>query len=474
MAPHALVIPCPAVSHMLPMMQFSEKIASKGILVTFVNTQHSHAMMTEFLRLGDENRFHTGYDNLRFAQISDGLPLDFDRSAHFDEFLVSIDNMGGALEDLICELNQKDPPVTCIIADSFLPWTLDVAKKFDLTWVFFWTQSISVYAMYYHLPDIIANGHFPPKKSGNPMDTRVDYIPGLPSLQPQDLTSFIQTGDTSEFLLQLIIRQFKSIHQADWIIGNTVYELERGASDAVQLKAPICSVGPLLPLSDYLDLQLATRSIKNKKSSLRRESSCLSWLDSKPTSSVLYVSFGSVVHISKAQVEEIAMGLLESEQSFLWVIRPDVVNSDASDVLPKVFIEGTKDRGLLVPWAPQVSVLSHPSVGGFFSHCGWNSTLESLSLGVPLLTFPQWSDQYTNRMLIVDQWKIGLRLIPREDGIVERQEIAKAVKTLMQREEGNSMRKRAMELREISRRAVDEEGSSSETLQAFVDDMLTR
>lgn len=137
------------------------------------------------------------------------------------------------------------------------------------------------------------------------------------------------------------------------------------------------------------------------------------------------------------------------------------------DILPEGFLEKTKDRGLLVPWSPQILVLSHPSVGGFFTHGGWNSTVESLSLGVPMLVFPQGVEQSTNRMLVVNQWKIGLRLDScRDDAIIEGAEIARCVRALLKDEE---MRKRSSEVRETIMKAVGEGGSSWKNTKDFVD-----
>ncbi|KAH9302838.1 hypothetical protein KI387_014421, partial [Taxus chinensis] len=206
--------------HIVPMMVFAQKLAAaSNVIVTFVNTHDSQARMSKASSLPS---------NIRFVQISDGLPVDYDRSANFDQFTRSVDNMGDALTDLITELQKSDTPISCVIADSFLPWTFDVARKFHLPWVFFWTQSVAAYVFYTHLHQLISNGHFPPKKSD-----KIEYIAGLPTLQHEDLPSFIQTGDASDFVLQLIFRQFELVDKADWIVGNTIYELESEAADSM-------------------------------------------------------------------------------------------------------------------------------------------------------------------------------------------------------------------------------------------------
>jgi pathogen-inducible salicylic acid glucosyltransferase len=135
----------------------------------------------------------------------------------------------------------------------------------------------------------------------------------------------------------------------------------------------------------------------------------MDWLNTKEPASVVYVSFGSVVVLSKEQTQEIALGLKVSGHSFIWVIRPssskEEINSEEN--LPESFLTETSWQGLVVPWCPQLQVLSHASVGALMTHCGWNSTLESLSFGVPLLAVPQWSDQTTNSLYIAEKWKTG-------------------------------------------------------------------
>lgn len=302
---------------------------------------------------------------------------------------------------------------------------------------------------------------------------KIDYIPGLPTLDPEDLPSFVQKGQASDFVLQLIFCQFKLLGEADWVIGNSVYELEREASDAIQHIAPITSIGPLLPRALFEDKEHGNHKKSDDilvNSSLFKASECMPWLDCKPQFSVLYVSFGSLVNISESQLEEVAMGLLESGQFILWVVRFDLLRGKtASDILPGELLDECGDRMLIIPWAPQLWVLSHPAVGGFMCHCGWNSTTESVSLGVPVIAFPQWSDQYLNRKLVVQQWKVGLKLKAKsDDGLVDRKEIARGVRAIIQGQEGKDFRLTAQRLSKTIKEAVGEGGSSHNSLQAFL------
>ena len=206
-------------------------------------------------------------------------------------------------------------------------------------------------------------------------------------------------------------------------------------------------------------------------------SECLRWLDNNSRGSVLYVSFGSGGTLSCAQQGELALGLEMSGQKFLWVVRrpndeapnaaylSDKSQFDPSEVLPSGFLERTKGQGLVVPsWAPQTQILSHGAAGGFLTHCGWNSTLESVVFGVPLITWPLFAEQKTNAMILVEDKKVALRPKANENGLVEREEIAKVVKDLMEGEEGKRLGQRMRDLKDAASRALSKDGSSTVAL----------
>ncbi|EXB78531.1 UDP-glycosyltransferase 87A2 [Morus notabilis] len=222
-----------------------------------------------------------------------------------------------------------------------------------------------------------------------------------------------------------------------------------------QFPFPVYPIGPAIP---YLELDQHNSS----SSTSREEHDYFQWLNSQPSGSVLYISLGSFLSVSSAQMDEIAYGLCDSGVRFLWVAR-----SEASRLK-----EICGDLGLVVPWCDQLKVLCHSSVGGFWTHCGWNSLLEAVFGGVPMLTFPLFLDQFPNSRQIVEDWKIGWR-VERDTGnenLMKREEITKLVKRFMDHEssEGKEMRKRARELRDVCQRAIAKGGSSDENLDAFI------
>lgn len=239
------------------------------------------------------------------------------------------------------------------------------------------------------------------------------------------------------------------------IIWNSFEELEEESLAKVreELKVPIFPVGPL-----------HKTSATSPSSLLVQDQSCMDWLDKQVPNSVIYVSFGSIASIGKEELVETAWGLANSKQPFLWVIRRGSSGSGEVE-LPNGFLEETKDRGMVIEWAPQVEVLAHQAVGGFWTHCGWNSTLESISAGVPLLCCPCFGDQQGNARDISHSWKVGMEL---ENGLV-RGEIEKAVRKLMVGEEGKKMRERIKVLKESAEQSLREGGSSYQNLDKVVE-----
>ncbi|KAK3226656.1 hypothetical protein Dsin_006518 [Dipteronia sinensis] len=212
------------------------------------------------------------------------------------------------------------------------------------------------------------------------------------------------------------------------------------------------------------------------------EHKCLKWLDSRKSSSVLYVCFGSLSRIQPQQLMEIGLGMEASNFSFIWAIRKDHLTYQLEKWLAEEkFEERIQGRGLIVRgWAPQVSILSHPSVGGFLTHCGWNSTLEGISASKPMITWPMFAEQFFNEKLIVQVLKIGVRVgvevsmqweaERKVETLVKKEEIKKAIEKLMidEGKEGEERRNRARELGELAKNAVEEGGSSYMNVQLLI------
>ena len=199
-------------------------------------------------------------------------------------------------------------------------------------------------------------------------------------------------------------------------------------------------------------------------------SSCIEWLDKQPTESVLYVSFGSLASMDAKEFLEVAWGLANSGHPFLWVVREDSVQGfDGGPDFPNGFEAAVHGRGKVIRWAPQLEVLAHPAVGGFWTHNGWNSTLESISEGVPMICRPQFADQMMNTRYVVNTWGVGLEL----EGELERGKIEEAVRKLMKEKEGEEMRDRAKELKKTVADCLETGGTSQVAIDKLVDYILS-
>lgn len=460
--PHALIIAYPLQGHIIPVVHLAIKLASKGFTITFVNTESVHHQTSQAHNYSDDifaGARASGLD-IRYELVSDGLPVSFDRSLNHDQFMAALLHVLSAhVEELMQKLLHAGPPITCLITDTFFVWPSTIAKKFGIPYVSFWTEAAIIFTLYYHMDLLRKHGHFASTLE-NRKDT-ITYIPGVPMIQPTELISYLQETDTSSVVHQIIFKAFEEAKGADFVLCNTVHELEPETISALQKEKPFYAIGPIFPAG-------FTKSIV--ATSLWTESDCLQWLNSKPAGSVLYISFGSYAHVSKRDLEEMAYGILGSKTNFIWVLRPDIVSSDDPEPLPKGFLDESHGRGIVVQWCCQIEVLSHPSIGGFLTHCGWNSILESIWCAVPLLCFPLLTDQFTNRKLVVQDWRIGVGI--GELNTVGRKEVSKKIDSLMGGEIGDQARKEIKKVRKALESALAPNGSSQKNFDQFIKDLM--
>ena len=193
---------------------------------------------------------------------------------------------------------------------------------------------------------------------------------------------------------------------------------------------------------------------------------CIEWLNDKPKGSVVYVSFGSIAMLGGEQMEELAYGLNECSNYFLWVVR-----ASEEIKLPRGF-EKKSEKGLIVTWCSQLKVLAHEAIGCFVTHCGWNSTLETLCIGVPTIAIPHWSDQTTNAKLMADVWKIGIRAQTNEKKIVRRETLKQCIRDVMESEEGKVIKSNVIQWKTLALKAIGEGGSSYQNIIEFTNNLF--
>jgi len=285
----------------------------------------------------------------------------------------------------------------------------------------------------------------------------VDNIQGISSKHVLDLRTIFNGGEAR--VMQLTLESISWVPRAQYLLINSVYELESQALDALKAKLnlPIYPVGPSIPYFELKDNYCVTAGSDS--------TNYFQWLDSQPTGSVLYVSLGSFFSISSKQMDEIASGLRNSGVRYLWVSRGEALRLK----------ESCGEKGIVVPWCDQLQVLCHSSVGGFWTHCGWNSSLEAVFAGIPMLALPLFFDQVPNSKQIVENLRIGWQM-KKGEGIkilVKGEEITALVRRFMDTEnsEGKDMRRRAKMLQQLCGQAIAKDGSSDKNLDAFIRDI---
>lgn len=319
----------------------------------------------------------------------------------------------------------------------------------------------------------------------------VTCVPGMYPVPLGDYFSALLVNDLSNYLFQFFsCVQMDSLRNRDWILMNTFHELEAPIIDAFQQDTGInlTTIGPLVAIDMINHPEGGANSDNNNNNNSSdlthtgslwpvEESKCMAWLDKHNPKSVIYVSFGSLMHVTADKLQEFVLGLEDSQAPFLLVLRPNVVDGGrqnaVSEILPPGFEERTKSRSLIVSWAPQLRVLGHPATAGFVTHCGWNSMLESISMGIPMLGYPIAADQPTNNRYNVSVWKLGLEFERQPGGILDRHEVAAKVKALLMAKEGG-LTARALAWKEVAQKTVNKGGSSYHNTAAFVADMFRR
>nr|GMC95975.1 7-deoxyloganetic acid glucosyltransferase-like [Ipomoea batatas] len=445
------------------------------IHVTFLNTHHVHRRLLTFSDAGD--RF-SKYPNFRFATLPDGLPEDNPRTG--DQILELIECIEKFTSPLFREMLTAgaaglQSPVTYLLVDGIFTFAVDVAREIGVPLLYFDTISPCGLWSYMCVPKLIEAGELP--FPGNDLDSPINSAPGFGGiLRRRDMPSLCRANDINDPIIQLVLKEDKHLPQAQGLIFNTFLGLE--GPILAQFRDVVCpNIYAVGPLHSHLKTRLAEDGRDKSwdvlqppasNSLWREDERCIEWLDRQVERSVLYVSIGSMAVISRDRLMELWYGLVNSGTRFLWVQRPGSVlggGRDGEDV-PEELIQGTKKRGCIVDWAPQEKVLAHSSVGGFLTHGGWNSTLESIVEGVPMICWPYFVDQHVNSRFVGEVWKVGLDM----KDLYDRGSIERMIRDLME-DKKDEFSKRASEMAYLAKQSVGRSGSSYQDLDRLIEDI---
>ncbi|KAF3329403.1 crocetin glucosyltransferase 2-like protein [Carex littledalei] len=439
---HALILPYPSQGHINPMLQFAKRLSAHGVRCTLAATRFTLSSTKP-----DPGPVHT-------ALISDGCDLGgFTEAGSIPVYQDRLASIGSkTLKEFLLSESSMARPVNVLIYDSFCPWAGGVARRLRIPSVAFFTQPNFVNSLYEYV-----------WRNQVPLPVQPDSIkfPVATELGPQDLPSYLVGSGPKHGYASMLLEQFKELDQADSVLINSFSELEPEETKYMTKTWDAKTIGPCIPTS-HLNTQLVP-DFHYGFHLFNPETSCMAWLDSNAANSVVYISFGSMSSLSAVQMKNIACGIYNAGKPFLWVVR----STEASKV-PKGFAEMAKEIGKIVPWAQQLEILGHEAVGCFVTHCGWNSTMEAISLGVPMVAMPQLTDQPTNAKYVEAVWQVGLRVKADEEGLVGPGEIERCVKEVMEGERCHEFRSNARELRKRAKEAIGETGSSTRNVVEFV------
>ncbi|KAF5786903.1 putative UDP-glucuronosyl/UDP-glucosyltransferase, UDP-glycosyltransferase family [Helianthus annuus] len=444
---NVLLVTLSAQGHLNPILRLGKSLVSKGLHVT---------LATNSSTLKNMSSAPNSTGGIHHEFFSDGLPIDYNRKANMDHYMDTLSKFGPV--NLLALIQSHPSKFACIIHTPFVPWVSDVAADVNLPNAMLWIQPSTLYQIYHRFYNRLDDF---PTESNPDMSVK---LPGLPVFHADELPSFVLPSNTFRSFDSILKQVFHNMHKVKWVLGNSFMELEKDVIVSLNNGGHVFwPVGPLVP---------ATLLGKEEDDDLfksNEDSNCMEWLNKQKPSSVVYISFGTLLFLSEKDIKNIAAGLKSTNRPFLWVIR-----MPENKELPEYgFLDEIKEQGLIVSWSPQTQVLSHPAVGCFLSHCGWNSLLESVVAGVPVIACPQWTDQPTNAKLVTDVWGVGVKLKKDSDGGFSGDEVGRCVEEVMSGLKSEVIRKNALELKAAAREALMNGGSSDNNIRMFVDEVVS-
>ncbi|XP_028767648.1 scopoletin glucosyltransferase-like [Neltuma alba] len=474
---HVALFPFMSHSHMMATIDIAKLFASRGSKVTLITTSSNSPLFYKSIYKSQEKGHRIALHIIEFPSSEIGLPegcetLNFVKPPELKERFLKVIPL---LEKPIDEFLQKHRP-NVLVADTCFPWANNLAAKHGIPRLLFHgTCTFAICA------SLCINSFTPHKKVSSESESFVTpSLPGNIELSRNQLPSFMKLEDDETEIARVFRASADSDSKCYGVIVNSFYELEPAYSDFYRnvLGRKTWNMGPVSLCNGDSEVK-ANRGSRVSASDINLE--CLQWLDHKETHSVIYICFGSTTTFTNEQLKEVALGLEASGVEFIWVINKNKEDDDAGKEqwLPEGFENRTKEKGLILRnWAPQLLILDHKAVGAFVTHCGWNSVMEAVAAGVPMVTWPVGAEQFFNEKLVTQVLKIGVgvgvqKWVRWVGDSVKHEAIERAVRKVMVGEEATEMRIRAGGFAEKAREAVAEGGSSHSDLSSLIEELLS-
>ncbi|KMT01176.1 hypothetical protein BVRB_9g224280 [Beta vulgaris subsp. vulgaris] len=463
---HIVLFPFMAHGHMIPTLDIARLFAARGVKTTLITTPRNAPTFLTAIEKGNKSGAPTiNVEVFNFQAQSFGLPEGCENLEQAlgpgirDRFFKAAAMLRDQLEHFL----EKTRP-NCLVADMFFPWATDSAAKFNIPRLVFHGHCLFALCALE-----IIRLHEPYNNASS--DEEPFLLPHLPHeielTRLQFSEELWKNGGDSDYK-----ERSKAIKESELkcygVLVNSFYELEPDYAEYFRkdLGRRAWNIGPV----SLYNRSNEEKAQRGKQASID-EHECLKWLNSKKPNSVIYICFGSTMHMIPSQLNEIAMGLEASGKDFIWVVRNE---DDLGE-----FEHRMEGKGLIIRgWAPQVLILEHEVIGAFVTHCGWNSTIEGIAAGVPMVTWPVFAEQFLNEKLITRVLRIGIPVgakkwdcKPCEEYVVKKNDIEKALREVMEGNEAEERRTRAKEYKEMAWKALQEGGSSYSDLSALIDEL---
>ncbi|XP_050903854.1 anthocyanidin 3-O-glucosyltransferase 2 [Lathyrus oleraceus] len=470
-------IPSPGVGHLVSTLEFAKILINRDnrlritvLVIKFPNSTETD-VYTKFIPISD---------SLNLINLPEcSLPPNMDRRSAMIALLeAQKPNVKQAVSNLSTREGQHGH-LAAFVVDMFCTRMIDIAKEFSVPTLVFYTSGVAFLGLMYHLHTLLERDSL---DSTQLLQLTELVVPSFANPVPtKSLPSVVLQKEWESFLMGY----WKGLKNADGIIVNSFEELESHAVDSFVSNADLASL-PIYPVGPILNLEPKTKTKGNDDSD-----DTIKWLDDQPPSSVIFLCFGSRGSFYEDQIKEIAYAIENSGARFIWALRkpPPKGTMDApsnyplvhfDSILPKGFLDRTAKIGKVIGWAPQAQILAHPATGGFVSHCGWNSTLESIYFGVPIATWPLSAEQPTNAFELVCELKMAVEIAldyrvgytGEHNYVVNAEKIERGIRSVLYNDE--EIRKKVKEMSEKSRKTLLEGGSSYNYLDRLIDYIMNQ
>ncbi|XP_028765882.1 scopoletin glucosyltransferase-like [Neltuma alba] len=464
---HIILFPFLAHGHIIPAISIANLFAARGVKVTIVTTPLNAPIISESLP-SFNSPIHIQTIDFPCEQVGFPQGCESMNSIPSPDLMRAFFEATTLLQEPLEQVLQQSLP-DCLVADMFFPWATDSAAKFGIPAIVFHgtglfalcaSECLRLYRPHDHVSS----------------DSEPFVIPNLPgeiTMTRSQVPDFLKYNEDT-IVSRLLFASKEAELTCYGVVVNSFYELEKDYADHYRnvLGRKSWHIGPL-----------SLRDRKTEEKSATQEHECFKWLDAKKPNSVVYVCFGSVTNFPESQLRQIAMGMEASGQQFIWVVRKPKKDEQQQEErwLPDAGYEKrVEGRGLIIRgWAPQGKILEHKAIGAFVTHCGWNSTMESVCGGVPMVTWPVYAEQFYNEKLVTEVLKIGVpvgvtKWVRVTGDSMKWDAIERAVKRVMEGEEAEELRDRAKLLALKARKAVEEGGSSYSDLNSLIQDLSVR